>query len=219
MFCTHTIITHLVYLAHTLSLHTRFILHTHYHQVYTLLCSLSADSAHVHTHSHTMLPTQAHSVSGSLLCVSWCTKTHPLPREADTYGDTTHMRTQLSPLHLYTPSRLATWAPCPPPPPGPLLAFLPPKPQLGKLQGWARLMGVVPCGRGIPGRPFLLLASAKCLHTEKSHRERLFRLEINVTEKCGSRAINAAFFATHYLSALKREAAHFWRVFNLLGSQ
>lgn len=106
-----------------------------------------------------------------------------------------------------------------PPSPYSLQAFLPPKSQPVKLLGWARLVGVVAGVGGIPGRPLLLLASAKCLHTEKSRLERLFRLEINVTEKCRSQAINATLFATHYPSTLKPEAAHFWHVFNLLGSE
>lgn len=57
--------------------------------------------------------------------------------------------------------------------------------------------------------PTAPLAHVKCLQTEKNRPERLFRLEINVTEKCGSRAINAASFATHYVSALKREGLIF----------
>ena len=69
--------------------------------------------------------------------------------------------------------------------------------------------------RQAPSAP---LANVKCLQSEKNRPERLFRLEINVTEKCGSRAISAAFSATHYASALKREGTHFWRVSNLLGS-
>ena len=79
---------------------------------------------------------------------------------------------------------------------------------------WVWCLGAREEFQAAPSAP---LANVKCLQTEKNHPERLFRLEINVTEKCGSRAINAAFFATHYVSALKREGAHFWRVFNLLG--
>lgn len=110
--------------------------------------------------------------------------------------------------------------PCPPSvPPRPLQASHPPHHNQGSWPGWVGGCGVWELERNSRRAPPAPLANVKCLQTEKNRPERLFRLEINVTEKCGSRAINAAFFATHYVSALKREGAHFWHVFNLLGSE
>lgn len=79
----------------------------------------------------------------------------------------------------------------------------------GELAGPAGGCGVGGAERNSCPAPSAPLANVKCLQTEKNRPERLFRLEINVTEKCRSRAINAAFFATYYVSALKREGRVF----------
>lgn len=125
-------------------------------------------------------------------------------------------------VHTHCGTPTAHSPPGPPsatPSPHPLQAFHPPHHKRGSWPGWVGGCGVWELERNSRRAPCAPLANVKCLQTEKNRPERLFRLEINVTEKCGSRTINAAFFATHYVSALKREGAHFWRVFNLLGSE
>jgi len=131
------------------------------------------------------------------------------------------LKLSLSHLHAYTP-RHARGSLITPPflvPPHPLQASPPPRHTQGSWPGWVGGCGVWELERNSRRAPSAPLANVKCLQTEKNRPERLFRLEINVTEKCGSQAISAAFSATHYASALKREGTHFWHVFNLLGSE
>lgn len=143
------------------------------------------------THPHTHKNTRAHE----------CTNTHT-DRHTQTHQGT--------PRLTHHPALFC--------PPHPLQASPPPCHNQGSWPGWVGGCGVWELERNSRRAPSAPLANVKCLQPEKNRPERLFRLEINVTEKCGSRAINAAFFATHYVSALKREGAHFWHVFNLLGS-
>lgn len=125
-----------------------------------------------------------------------------------------------SPSRLHTAARpRLTHHPTLPGPPAPPAGISPPRHTQGSWPGWVGGCGVWELERNSRRAPSAPLANVKCLQTEKNRPERLFRLEINVTEKCGSQAISAAFSATHYASALKREGTHFWHVFNLLGSE